>query len=52
MFFIKVLPKMNPPKNCSTKVAYNKALSKVTKELETKIKKAVKDLETTNLELL
>ena len=49
---VKVLPKINPPKNCSTKVAYNKALSKVTKELETKIKKAVKDLETTNLELL
>ena len=42
----KILPKVDPPKTDKlSKTAYNKALSSQTKELETKITKAVKDLE-------
>ena len=42
----KILPKVDPPKTDKlSKTAYNKALSLQTKELETKITKAVKDLE-------
>ena len=43
---VKILPKVDPPKTDKlSKTAYNKALSSQTKELETKITKAVKDLE-------
>ena len=45
---VKVLPKIDPPKTEKlSKTAYNKALSKQTKDLETKITKALKELEET-----
>ena len=45
---VKILPKVNPPKTEElSKTAYNKALSKLTKELETKITNQVKELEET-----
>ena len=49
---VKVLPKIDPPKTeNSSKAAYNKVLSKLTKDLENKITKAVSELEeTTNFE--
>ena len=43
---VKILPKVDPPKTEKlSKTAYNKALSKLTKELETKITKQVIELE-------
>ena len=43
---LKILQKVDPPKTDKlSKTAYNKALSSQTKELETKITKAVKELE-------
>ena len=43
---VKILPKVDHPKTDKlSKTAYNKALSSQTKELETKITKAVKELE-------
>ena len=43
---VKILPKVDSPRTEKlTKTAYNKALSKLTKELETKITKEVKELE-------
>jgi 1-acyl-sn-glycerol-3-phosphate acyltransferase len=43
---VKILPVVEPPNTKGlSETAYNKALSKCTKELETKITKAVKDLE-------
>ena len=45
---VKILPKVDPPKTEKlSKTAYNKALSKLTKELETKITKEVTELEKT-----
>ena len=45
---VKILPKVDPPKiEKLSDTAYNKALSKITKDLETKITKAVKELEET-----
>ena len=45
---VKILPKVDPPKTEElSKTAYNKALSKLTKELETKITNQVKELEET-----
>jgi len=45
---VKILPKVYPPKTEElSETAYNKALSKLTKELETKITKEVKELEET-----
>ena len=43
---VKILPKVNPPKTEKlSKLAYNKVLSKLTKELEVRIAKTVKELE-------
>ena len=43
---VKILPKMDPPKSDKlSESAFNKSLSKLTKELETNITKAVKELE-------
>ena len=43
---VKILPKMDPPKSEKlSEPAFNKSLSKLTKELETNITKAVKELE-------
>ena len=43
---VKILPKMDPPKSEKlSESAFNKSLSKLTKELETNITKAVKELE-------
>ena len=43
---VKILPKVNPPKTEKlSKLAYNKVLSKLTKELEERITKTVKELE-------
>jgi long-chain acyl-CoA synthetase len=43
---VKILPVVEPPNTKGlSETAYNKALSKCTKEFETKITKAVKDLE-------
>ena len=43
---VKILPKVDPPKTEElSKTAYNKALSKLTKELEEKITKEVEELE-------
>ena len=45
---VKILPKVDPPKiEKLSDTAYNKALSKITKDLETKITKVVKELEET-----
>ena len=45
---VKILPKVDPPKTEDlSDTAYNKALSKITKDLETKITKAVKELDET-----
>ena len=45
---VKVLPKIDPPKTKElSKTAYNKALSKITKDLEIKISEAVKELKET-----
>ena len=45
---VKILPKVNPPKNKKlSDAAYNKVLSEITKDLETKITKVVKELEET-----
>ena len=43
---VKILPKVNPPKTERlSETAYNKALSKLTKELQINIEKELKNLE-------
>ena len=43
---VKILPKIDSPKTKNlSEVSYSKAISKLTKELESKIMKAVKELE-------
>ena len=43
---VKILPKVDPPKTKNlSEIAYNKVLSKLTKELEVRITKTVKELE-------